>query len=360
MADFSDVSDKECVRRYYEERDEKAFEAFFERAGPLVLARLRRFVQSKGASLRSGTSGIEPEDALQYAMARLIERRYSLDGPASVQGWLVTVGKNYLITPWRPRRLAVHIFELWPGSGHDHDAHADVDWLAQHLAEGLHSTVGEFVLDPEEHLLRGLEDADRVRQLDEFRQERDRWLEAHPAYLPVVELIGVGVKREGMGLGLGMAAVDTLLSVLCAEEILPAGLSPDRIDGIRTYFRPERAGEILYDITLKCLKRSMGQESRSGRSLKAKHINGWQGREDQRHDTPLVDCLAKLPPGRQRALRLADHGFTGAEIGVLDGRSERAGQLLLNRARKQLEEIQRAGPASWLRSNESEEGEDAP
>ena len=40
----------------------------------------------------------------------------------------------------------------------------------------------------------------------------------------------------------------------------------------------------------------MGQESRSGRSLKAKHINGWQGREDQRHDTPLVDCLAKLPP----------------------------------------------------------------
>jgi DNA-directed RNA polymerase specialized sigma24 family protein len=345
MADFSDVTDEECVRRYYEERDEEAFAAFLGRTGPPVLARLRRFARSRGTPSGSGTSGIEPEDALQYAMARLLEGRFPLGSSTNVQGWLYAAGRNYMIDPWRPHRIAVHIFELWPGPRGNREAVDDVDWLSELITEGLSSTFGEFVPDPEEHLLRELEDADRSRQLDEFREERDKWLAKHPAYLPVVEIIGAGFKRTDIGRVLGMTAIETLFSILGEEGILPTVLSPDRMEEIRVYFRPERVGEILYDVTLKRLKNSIEQKPSSGWHPLINHVNGSQEREAQRRDALLTNCLSMMPTARQRALQLADLGFKGAEIGMLDGRTERAGQLLLNRARKQLEELRRAGLA---------------
>lgn len=359
MSEYSDMPDRECVRRYYEENDEAAFNAFFGRAGPAVLASLRRFAWSRGRAVGSGTSGIEPEDALQHAVAQLLARRYPLQSSMSVQGWLFAVGRNYMIDPWRPRRFAARIFMLWPGPRSDRESEADSDWLAEQFAHSLDSTFDEYALNPEERLVRELDDAERSRQVEDFRRERDKWLMKNPAYLPVAEIIGSGCERKHVGPGLGAPALETLLGILREEGLLPEDLSPGQVEGIRGYFRLERVGEILYDMTLKSLKCSMEREAEPDRLPLADHDKGSGGRKrkPQRHDAAGADFvfLSMMSRARQRALRLADHGFTGAEIGILDGRTERAGQLLLNRARRQLEELRETLPGARPLSIKDEE-----
>lgn len=316
MTDWRTAPDRECIRGYYEEHDESAFSIFLERTGPHVLASLRRFAWSRQGWNGPRTSGIEPEDALQHALAQLLARKYPLDGPMSPQSWLFAVGRNYMIDPWRPRRLSLRLFELWEGPRPGYETDSEGDWLAGQLSRSSISTVGQSALGPEEHVLEAEAEIERERYLDVFRQERDRWLALNPMYVPVIELIGMGLGRQEIGTILGDEALDILVAVIGAEQLAMT-------ENIRTHFPAARAGELLYDMALRRL---------------ATHLE-LSTVPDGTERSPRDHCLSMMPPRRQRAIKLSDDGFTGSEIGILDGSTERAGQLLINRARKQLADL---------------------
>lgn len=335
MTDWRTAPDRECIRGYYEEHDETALRTFLERTGPLVLASLRRFAWSRQGWNGPRTSGIEPEDALQHALAQLLARKYPLDGPMSPQSWLFAVGRNYMIDPWRPRRLSLRLFELWQGPRPGYETESEGDWLAEQLSRSSISTVGQSALGPEEHVLEEEAEIERERYLDVFRQERDRWLALNPIYVPVIELIGMGFGRPEIGTILGDEALDILIDVIRTEHLVTGEPEPAMTENMRAHFPAARAGELLYDMALRCLA--------SHRELSTVPAGAER--------SPRDHCLSMMPPRRQRAIKLSDNGFTGSEIGILDGSTERAGQLLINRARKQLSEL--LGDSSELLSAEA-------
>lgn len=334
MTDWRNTPDRECIRRYYEEQNEDAFNAFFERNGPKILAALRRYAWSRHGSGGSGTSSIEPEDAMQHAFAQLLMRRYPVDSPMSVQSWLFVVGRNYMIDPWRPRALNLRIFRLWPGSRPDHAGDSETDWLGEHLSDEAVSTMGQQPPAPGENVLRA--DAEHAARLRAFRHERDRWLASNWGYAPVIELISAGVERGDIGEHLGTSAADILLEIVRAEQLVPEQPPPDRARKISAQMTPERAGALLHDMALARLAQRLKLNDELGMADIAGDTAHPSVPSLARAEAARDSCLATMDVARQRAIRLSDDGFTGAEIGILEGRTERAGQLLVNRARKQL------------------------
>ena len=278
---------------------------------------------------------------MQHALAQLLARKYPLDGAMTPQSWLFAVGRNYMIDPWRPRRLSLRLFELWQGPRPDYEISSDGDWLAELLGRGVSSTIGQPDLGPEEHVLEEEAEVEQERYFDAFRRERDRWLERNPVYAPVVELIGRGINRQNIGALLGDAARDILSAAIRSEDLAPDESEPALAEIVRGHFSAARAGELLYGMALQRLAQHMAlgaihvDADGAERSYHAERLQRQQETERSVHD----QCLSTMPTRRQRAIRLSDDGFTGSEVGILEGGTERSGQLLVNRARKQLAEL---------------------